>query len=228
MIATNAYGDPLLDVHGEPVPLTYKEEYEFQGGDARYRDINNDGKIDLLDVVYLGDSNPDFIGSFGFNYNWKNFNLNTMFFYRLGYQIVNEVALNTEGMLNKDNQSKAVLRRWRTPPQPGEELPSNILPRAYLFHPANNLGSNRYVEDGSFLRLNNIALSYQFPKRITQKLRLNVFQISMNMRKIMTITNYSGQDPEVSQKGSDPFWIGTDNARTPPPKVYTLSINIGF
>jgi TonB-linked SusC/RagA family outer membrane protein len=228
VVATNANGNILLDVEGNPLPLTYKEEYEFKGGDAMYRDINHDGKIDLLDVVYLGDSNPDFIGSFGFNYDWKNFNLNTMFFYRVGYQIVNEVALNTEGMLDKDNQSKAVLRRWRTPPPEGEELPDNILPRAYLFHPANNLGSNRYVEDGSFLRLNNIALSYRFSKSFTQKLRLSAFQVSLNMRKLLTFTNYSGQDPEVSQQGSDPFWIGTDNARTPPPKVYTLSINIGF
>jgi TonB-linked SusC/RagA family outer membrane protein len=228
VVALNANGEQLMDVYGDPIPLTYNEEYEFKGGDAIYKDVNNDGKIDLLDVVYLGDSNPDFIGSFGFNYEWSRLSFNAMFFYRYGYQIVNEVAINTEGMLGRDNQSKAVLRRWRTPPAPGEELPDNILPRAYLLHPANNLGSDRYIEDGSFMRLNNLSISYRFPQEMAKKLNLNLFQISLNMRKLLTITNYSGQDPEVSQKGSDPFWIGTDNANTPPPKVFTLSINIGF
>lgn len=224
VIATNSNGDPLLDVLGNPIPLTYREEYEFQGGDAIYADINHDGKIDILDVVYLGDSNPDFIGSFGLNYSWKKLSVNTQFFYRIGYHIVNEVALSTEGMLNKDNQSKAVLHRWRTQ---GQDEP-DLIPRAYLYHPANNLGSDRYVEDGSFMRLNSLSISYQLNQNVVKRLKLRLFQVSLNMRKLMTFTNYSGQDPEISQKGTDPFWFGTDNAKTPPPKSFTLSINIGF
>jgi hypothetical protein len=172
----------------------------------------------------LGDSNPDFIGSFGINYKWKKLAISTQFFYRIGYEIVNEVALNTEGMLNKDNQSKAVLQRWRTP---GQDEPG-MLPLAYLFHPSNNLGSDRYVEDGSFLRLNNLTISYQLRQDLVKKLNLKMLQLSINMRKLATFTNYSGQDPEISPKGSDPFWFGTDNAQTPPPKSFTISINVGF
>jgi TonB-linked SusC/RagA family outer membrane protein len=224
VVATNVNGDILLDVNGDPIPLTYRDEYQFKGGDAIYADINHDGKIDILDVVRLGDSNPDFIGSLGLNYSYKSFSLNTMFFYRVGYEIVNEVALSTEGMLNRDNQSKAVLNRWRTP---GQDEPG-MLPRAYLFHPANNLGSDRYVEDGSFLRLNNLTLSYRMNPNLVKRMGLNMLQFSVNMRRLLTLTNYSGQDPEISPKGSDPFWFGTDNARTPPAKIFTLSINVGF
>ncbi len=224
VVSTDANGKPLLDAKGNPVPLSHKEEYEFEGGDAKYYDVNHDGKIDILDAIYLGDSNPDFIGGFGFNFGWKNFDLSSQFFFRTGYQIVNEVALNTEGMLNKDNQSKAVLRRWRKQGMDEE----NLLPRAYLFHPANNLGSDRYVEDGDFLRLNNLTLSYRLDKDFVQRFGLNTFQVSLNMRKIATFTNYTGQDPEVSQSGSDPFWFGTDNARTPPSRSYTLSVNVRF
>jgi TonB-linked SusC/RagA family outer membrane protein len=224
VVASNAAGEPLLDVIGEPIPLTFKEEYRFKGGDAIYNDINHDGKIDILDVVYLGDSNPDFIGSLGLNYSWNNLSFNFQFFYRIGYEIVNQVAISTEGMLNKDNQSKAVLWRWR---KTGQNEPGT-LPRAYLYHPANNLGSDRYVEDGSFVRLNNVSISYQLKSQIIKRLRLNMLQFSLNMRKLMTFTHYTGQDPEISPSGTDPFWFGTDNAKTPPPKAFTLSINIGF
>jgi hypothetical protein len=224
VVARNADGEPMLDVTGNPIPLTYKEEYRFKGGDAIYRDVNHDGKIDILDVIYLGDSNPDFIGSLGLNYTWRNLSVNMQIFYRIGYEIVNQVALSTEGMLNKDNQSKAVLWRWR---EPGQDYPGT-LPRAYLYHPANNLGSDRYVEDGSFVRLNNVSITYHLGPKIIKRLRLDMLQFSLNMRKLLTLTNYSGQDPEISPSGTDPFWFGTDNAKTPPPKAFTLSINIGF
>lgn len=224
VVARDAEGNLLLDVIGNPVPLSYKEEYRFKGGDAIYQDVNYDGKIDILDAVYLGDSNPDFIGGWGMNMNWKDWSLSTQFFFRTGYQIVNEVALTTEGMLNRDNQSKAVLNRWRKQGMDEEGL----LPRAYMFHPANNLGSDRYVEDGDFMRLNKLALGYQFDKDVVGRFGLNLLEISLSMRRIATLTNYSGQDPEVSQSGSDPFWFGTDNARTPPPKTYTLNINVRF
>lgn len=224
VVARDAEGNILLDVVGNPVPLSYKEEYRFKGGDAIYQDVNYDGKIDILDAVYLGDSNPDFIGGWGMNMNWKDWSFSTQFFFRTGYQIVNEVALTTEAMLNRNNQSKAVLSRWRRQGMDEEGL----LPRAYMFHPANNLGSDRYVEDGDFMRLNKLAIGYQLDKDIVGGFGLNLIEISLSMRRIATFTNYSGQDPEVSQAGSDPFWIGTDNARTPPPRTYTLNINVRF
>jgi TonB-linked SusC/RagA family outer membrane protein len=225
VVAVNADGDVLLDIYGEPVPLSYKDGfYEFAGGDAIYEDVNHDGQIDLNDVVYLGDSNPSTMGGFGTAITWKQFYLSAQFQYRTGFQIVNRVALNAEGMRNKNNQSKAVLHRWT---YQGQDFPG-MLPRAYMWHPANNLGSDRYVEDGDFLRLNYLTLSYALPREICQRLNINALDIALTMRKLLTITNYSGQDPEVPQISDDPFWIGADNARTPPSKAFTLSVALGF
>lgn len=224
VVATNADGTPILDANGNSVPLSFMGTYNFQGGDAKYEDMNNDGVIDLNDVVYLGASNPDFFGGFGGGVNWKDFRMNFQFLYRTGYQIVNEVAMVTEGMLDKNNQSKAVLHRWRVEGQSEEDM----LPRAYLGHPANNLGSDRYVENGDFIRLNNLSFRYSMDRKVINKLGLNSLDIALTMRKLLTLTRYSGQDPEIPQDSSDPFWFGTDQARTPTPKFYTLSFAIGF
>ena len=177
-----------------------------------------------MDAVYLGDSNPDFMGGFGGTLTWKSFLVSAQFHYRTGFDIVNEVALRAEGMLDRNNQSKAVLHRWRVQ----EQDEPDMIPRAYRGHEANNLGSDRYVEAGDFLRLNNLSLRYRLPKPLAKRIRLNAVDIALNMRKILTITNYSGQDPEIPAIGDDPFWFGTDKARTPTPKAYTLSIAIEF
>ena len=224
VVALTKEGNILRDVNGNPVPLTYLGTYRFQGGDAIYEDINHDGVIDLLDVVYLGDSNPDFIGGFGSMFKWKNLTLSANFHYRLGFEIVNEVAMNTEGMLDKNNQSKAVLHRWR---RQGQDEPG-MLPSAYMDHPANNLGSDRYVESGDYLRLSNLVFNYSVDRKIVQRLNMRSVNVALNIRRLFTVTNYSGQDPEIPQSGDDPFWFGTDKARTPVPKAYTLSIDIGF
>jgi len=224
VIATDPAGNVLLDPNGSPVPLTYLGTYTFLGGDAKYEDVNKDGVIDLNDVVYLGDSNPDFYGGLGGVVIWKDFRVSFQFLYRTGFQIVNEIALKTEGMLDKHNQSKAVLHRWRVKGQDEE----GMLPRAYLDHPANNLGSDRYVENGDFIRLNNVTIVYGVNKSVCKRLHIENMDVAVTMRKILTFTNYSGQDPEIPQDSSDPFWFGTDKARTPTPKAFTMSISIGF
>jgi len=134
------------------------------------------------------------------------------------------VAMQTEGMLNRNNQSKATLSRWRVQGQ--DE--AGMLPRAYLNHPANNLGSDRYVEQGDFLRLINFVVAYELKPEICRKLRLRRLSVALSGRKLFTWTRYSGQDPEVGQDASDPFWIGVDQAKTPPPRILTLSISAGF
>lgn len=223
-VARDVNGNIRVDANGEPIPMRYASGYEFTAGDAIYEDTNYDGVIDINDVVYLGDSNPEYTGGFGFRGRWKQLTLSTHFLYRTGFDIVNEIASQTEGMLDKNNQSKAVLHRWRKEGDNAE----GVLPRAFLDHPANNLGSSRYVEDGTFLRLNNVSLSYQFSPSLASKLRLDNLELGLNLRKIWTLTNYSGQDPEISQNIDDPFWFGTDNGITPPPNVYSAFLNIMF
>lgn len=223
-IATDAEGNKLYDSEHNPIPLTYKGTYIFKGGDAKYEDVNKDGKIDLNDVVYIGDSNPDFIGGFGTTLRYKNWDLSFQFHYRIGFDIINMIALQTEGMDGRNNQSKAVLSRWRTE---GQNQPG-LLPRAYMEHPANNLGSDRYVEAGDFMRLNNVKFGYQFSQELCRKLNLQSASFTVSARKLFTFTNYSGQDPEVGQNAADPFWIGADYANTPPPKMVTISLAVGF
>jgi len=223
-VAHNADGSVKLDPYGNPIPMNYNGIYQFEGGDAIYQDINYDGTIDLDDVVYLGDSNPDFAGGFGFNVAYKGLQFNAQFLYRYGYQIVNEVALKAESMSNKDNQSTAVLHRWRVS---GDDFP-NMIPRAYQGHPANNLGSDRYVEDASFLRLNNVALNYTFSKRVVQAMHLRNLRVGVQARKLMTFTGYTGQDPEVRIKKEDALWFGKDTGTVPPPIIVAFNIAVGF
>jgi len=223
-LARDANGNIIRDNEGNPLPMNYLGTYVFRGGDAIYEDINHDGRIDLNDVVYIGDSNPDFIGGFGTTMNYKNLDMALAFHYRLGFDIVNQVAVDTEGMNDRNNQSKAVLSRWRVQGQDEE----GMLPRAYLNHPANNLGSDRYVEPGDYLRLINMKLGYRVPNRICERMNIRSVNLAFSARKVLTFTRYSGQDPEVGQNASDPFWIGVDRANTPPPKIFTMSIAVGF
>jgi TonB-linked SusC/RagA family outer membrane protein len=223
-VAHNEDGSVKLDPYGSPIPMNYNGIYQFEGGDAIYQDINYDGRIDLNDVVYLGDSNPDFAGGFGCNVKYKSLQFNAQFLYRYGYQIVNEVALKAESMSNKDNQSAAVLNRWRVS---GDDFP-NMIPRAYQGHPANNLGSDRYVEDAGFLRLNNVSLNYTFPMHIVRNLNLRSLTVGIQARKLMTFTNYTGQDPEVQMKREDALWFGKDTGTVPPPIITAFNIAVGF
>lgn len=224
VVARDANGNTLLDAHGNTIPMTYGGVYQFKGGDAKYRDVNHDGKIDLNDVVYIGDSNPDLFGGFSTLVRYKDFSFSCSFHYRMGFDIVNRVAINTQNMNGRNNQSKAVLYRWRVQ---GQDDPG-MLPKAYMNHPANNLGSDRYVEKGDFLRLNNLRIGYRFSKRICDRLGIRNAETYLSGRKLLTFTNYSGQDPEVGQDASNPFWIGEDDAKTPPPKMVTLSFAVGF
>ncbi len=223
-MARDVEGNLLYDNEGNPIPMSYTGTYTFKGGDAIYEDINHDGKIDLNDVVYIGDCNPDFIGGFGTSVRYKNLDITCNFHYRLGFDIINGVAIETEGMNNRNNQSKAVLSRWRVQGQDEE----GMLPRAYMNHPASNLGSDRYVEDGDYLRLINVIIAYRLKREWCERLRLRNLSFALSGRKLMTFTNYSGQDPEIGQDASDPFWIGVDEANTPPPKMITFSVSIGF
>ncbi|MFC2111639.1 SusC/RagA family TonB-linked outer membrane protein [Bacteroidota bacterium] len=225
--AVDQDGNVRVDANGEKIPMAFTDGTRFQGGDAKYQDVNYDGIIDINDAQYLGDSNPEFIGGFGANMSWKALRASFQFVYRTGFDIMNEIAMDTEGMLNRHNQSKAVLNRWRREGQgAGGEY---ILPRAYYLHPANNLGSDRFVEPGDFLRLNNVTVTYGFRNNnFTRRLNIDALEVSVNLRKVLTWTNYSGQDPEIPQRMEDPFWFGTDNGLTPTPRIYSLIFNLRF
>ena len=222
--AYDANGNMLLDVKGNALPMSYKNRsYIFNGGDPIYNDINHDGTIDILDAVYLGDSNPDIIGGFGANLRLGQWSFSTQFFLRYGFDIVNKTALSTESLNDKNNASKAALYRWRWNGMDEQ----GMIHRAMLNHPASSLGSDYYVEDGSFLRLNTISIKYELPSELCKKLNIKRSYFSVNARRLLTFTRYSGQNPEVPL-GNDYFYFGVDNATTPVSKLVTGTLFVQF
>jgi len=223
-IARDKNGDVLYDANGVPIQMSYMEVYNFQAGDAIYADINHDGKIDIMDAVYIGNSSPGFSGGFGATLKYKQFTTAFQFHYRLDFDIVNQTAIELEGMNNRNNQSTAVLRRWRRDGQDEQ----NMIPRAYMDHPANNLGSDRYVEAGDFLRLGSFKIDYRLNNRLAKTFNLDNMNIGVHIRNLVTFTRYTGQDPAVSQNETDPFFMGLDRARTPVPVIYMFVFNAIF
>lgn len=227
LIARDKNGNQILDPNGRPITMVYdynKVNYEFQLGDARYEDINHDGNINAADVVLLGDANPDFTGGFGQEYRYKNFSFRYNFYFRYGNEIINRNKINGEKMINFDNQTKAVLKRWR---KPGDETD---IPRALLGYGYNYLGSDRFVEDGSFLRLKYISLSYNVPIKICRKFKLESVRLSSTINNLLTFTNYTGQDPEININTKDGtfYTVGYDDSNTPVAKSVTFNLHVEF
>ena len=224
-IAIDNEGKVLMSSTGEPVRQVYNfkdgsSTYKFQGGDAIYEDINNDGQINSLDIVYLGNSNPKVSGGFGFNFFWgSNWSLKTSFSYRAGVKVVNSAKMGLEQMFNAYNQSSAVNWRWR---KNGDV--TNI-PRAMYDTGYNFLGSDRYVEDASFIRMSYIQLVYNFNKKLLKALGMRRLQLSISGQNLFCWSKYSGTDPEHS---AGAWGIAYDNSQTPRSKSVTMNINVGF
>ena len=228
-VALTADGRVILDDAGDPVRMMYNytndgtgKNYKFKGGDAIYEDINNDGNINALDIVYLGSSLPKLTGGFGFNLNYNRWKLNAQFNYRIGNKILNLARLDTEAMINNNNQSQAVNYRWR------KEGDITNIPRAMYGKGTNynTLVSDRFVEDGSFLRLNYLQLSYSFdPKAVKKAIGLNGLRFYASANNLFCLTKYTGVDPEI---GYGSYGAATDTGQTPRSKSYTLGITVDF
>jgi TonB-linked SusC/RagA family outer membrane protein len=207
--------NPLTMIMGGP------SGYVFEGGDARYVDQNYDGKIDELDLVYLGDLNPKYMGGFGPRLQYKSFIVNTFFFFKIGQKIINQTMMDTEKMYNYDNQSMATNWRWR------REGDITDIPRALYNTGYNWLGSDRFVEDGSYLRLKSVSLSYVVNERLSGRLNTNDIRIFVTAYNLFTLTGYSGQDPDVAPP-TRPDSLPKDISKTPPARRFMLGVNIGF
>jgi hypothetical protein len=226
-IATDKDGNKIYDANNNPVKMVYNYpavNYEFQPGDAKYEDINFDGNINYMDVVYLGDANPDFTGGFGSTVRYKGLSFNLYFYGRYGNEIINQTKMYGENMFSYDNQTTATLRRWR---KPGDETD---IPRALIGYGYNWLGSDRFVDDGSFLRLKYITLSYTFPSELINKIHLSGLRTSVTINNLMTFTNYLGQDPEININSRDGtiYTVGIDQSNTPRAKEVTFNFSISF
>ena len=227
-VATNADGNVIVDGQGNPVRMMFNytndatgRNYRFNGGDAIYKDVNNDGQINALDIVYLGSSLPKLTGGFGFSVNYGSWRLTTQFTYRVGNKILNRARLHAEAMTGNDNQSQAVNYRWR------KEGDITSIPRAMYGNNSNynTLISDRFVEDGSYLRMGYAQVSYNISRKIVRHLGLNRASLYFSANNPFVLTKYSGVDPDISSGGYSP---AIDNAQTPRSRSYTLGITVGF
>ena len=212
----------ILDENNMTKPMMFcagSVNYEFRGGDAMYDDINHDGQINELDIVYLGSSLPKFTGGFGFKLNFGRLTWNNQFNFRYGNKIINQARMRAENMYSNNNQSRAVNWRWRV------EGDITEIPRALYQHGYNWLGSDRFVEDGSFIRLNYSQLSYSLGPKILKKWGLTQLSFYISANNLFCLTKYSGADPEV---GYGSMGIVYDGAKTPRAKSFTGGITIQF
>lgn len=215
-------GNVVRDANGNPLYMTFgygTANYRFRGGDAIYEDVNHDGTIDELDIVYLGNCNPKFYGGFGFTVRWKNLSVNAFFNFRTGNKIVNYARMWSENMYTNNNQSIAVNWRWR------KEGDLTDMPRALYQYGYNWLGSDRFVEDGSFLRFKYLTFNYEFPKTLCEKIKLSQINTYLTLNNLCTWTKYSGVDPEISP---NQYGIAEDRSNTPRSQYFTLGITVGF
>ncbi|WP_231425167.1 SusC/RagA family TonB-linked outer membrane protein [Pedobacter sp. Leaf250] len=224
-IALDENGNQIIGPNGQQIFMRFAYpsiDYVFQPGDAIYEDINHDGNIDYKDIVYLGNGNPNLTGGFGTAITFNgNLRFGANFTYRTGYQIINGTKINTTSMNGFNNQSTAVLRRWRA------EGDITDMPRAAFATGYNFLGSDRYVEDGSYLRLRSITLKYDFNKNLLKRIGMKGLSANIMMENILTFTKYTGQDPEVPVRLST-FSTVVDNSTTPPIKTITLGLTANF
>ena len=227
-VVVNEKGELIRDANGQPKRMMFNytndatgRNYNFNGGDAIYDDANNDGNINALDICYLGSSLPKLTGGFGFSFNYGEWRLTTQFTYRVGNKILNLARLDLESMIYNDNQAQAVNYRWR------KEGDITTIPRAMHgeYTAFNSLVSDRYVEDGSYLRMSYAQLSYALKKQQLKWIGLNRISFYASINNPFVITKYSGVDPDISQSGYAP---AIDRAQTPRSRSYTLGVTVDF
>ena len=215
--ARDADGNVMKDISGNAIVMR-NGTATIAPGDALYEDINHDGVINQYDIVYLGNSNPRFTGGAGVNVSYKQFKLSAIFYGRYGQDVVNSTRLNNESMRGIDNQSTAVLRRWRN------EGDQTDIPRALYGEGYNTLGSDRFVEDASYLRLKSLSFNYRLPKKIIQRWGFSNIDVYVTGYNLFTWTKYTGQDPEVKTENT----YARDSATTPASIQLVAGFNLSF
>ena len=197
----------------------YQEDGYTEEGAIRFRDLNGDGEINESDKTYIGDPNPDFFYGINSNMTYKGFQLDVFFQGTKGNDILNVSAISSTMDYGQGlNMPEEVLLDHWTPQNTDAKYPA--ISRGSVARV-----SDRFVENGSYFRMKNIMLAYNFPikeSKFMQSLRLYV-----SGQNLLTITDYSWWDPEVNSKGSDNR-LGIDHFSYPIPKSYTIGLNATF
>jgi len=216
-------------------------------GDWLFKDNNPDGVIDENDRVNLGSPLPLFTGGFGNTFTYKNFDLNLYFTYSYGNKVMNWLRVtmdNPNTTTNKFRRASNYAKIALINEKGSEDDIYNVyVASAGRWMPRMSAGdvndndriSSLYIEDGSYLRLQNLSLAYRLPQKWMDKVRIASARLSLNIQNVFTLTKYTGYDPEVgmtmdqySTSGQDALMNGIDTGRYPSPRIFTLGLNVGF
>jgi TonB-linked SusC/RagA family outer membrane protein len=187
-------------------------------GELIYRDVNHDGKLSTSDRTYIGDPNPDFTYGMTNTVTYKGIALSVLLQGCYGNDIFNASRMETEGMYDGKNQSTVVLGRWQVPGQ------ITSVPKAGF----KMYNSSYFVEDGSYLRVKDITLSYNLPSKLLSKWGITKVQPYITATNLITFTDYSGMDPEVNQWGNSGSVQGIDWGTYPQSKSFIFGLNVEF
>mgnify|MGYP000861902399 CR=1 FL=1 len=210
-------------------------------GDYIFEDINGDGKINNEDETFIGNPLPDFTYGIGNTFSWKGFDLTIFFSGSYGNDVINynrrfieDVRSNSNLLTSAANYAQLGVIDKNLP---ADDFRNLYVTNASVTHlprlsasstNANNRMSDLYIEDGSYLRLQNISLSYTLPKNIVRKIKLENVKVYMNLQNVYTWTKYDGFDPEVGAMYGDALMTGLDYGRYPSPRIYTFGLNVSF
>lgn len=229
IIRTQDELDASLPQFGNP-----KDEIHTWLGDVRYKDINGkdengkltgkpDGKIDEADMTYIGSPIPDFTFGFTNTLNYKNFDLSLFLQGSYGAEIFNYLKWQLTSLNNTYyNQLTDVLDRYTA------ENPNGSLPRFTVTNANNTYISDRYIEDGSYLRIQNLTIGYRLPVNIISKVKMSSLRFYLSAQNIYTFTKYSGYDPEIGSYDNDILLMNVDQGHYPNPRTITFGVNVEF
>lgn len=187
-------------------------------GELMYRDVNGDGMISSSDRTYIGDPNPDFTFGLTNTFSWKGLNLSILIQGSYGNDIYNVNRMETEGMYDGKNQTTRTLERWRVPGQ------MTSVPKAgFELH-----NSTYFLEDGSYLRVKDVSLSYDVPRKLIGRYGLTKLMPYLSLTNLLTLTKYKGMDPEVNQYGNSGSVQGIDWGTYPLCKSFSLGLKVEF
>jgi TonB-dependent starch-binding outer membrane protein SusC len=204
-----------------------KKYYQAQStaaGDIKFIDQNGDGFIDDNDRVFIGSPHPDFTFGFTNTFNYKNFDLSIFLYGSQGSEIYNYSRSRTEGLSDLfPNQSKNVVNRWSI------DNPSATMPRFALGDPNNNKRvSDRFIEDGSYIRIQNVSFGYIVPSSLLKKSFVKKVKVYGSAQNLYTFTKYQGFDPELGSYNQRASLTNLDDGHYPTPRTITLGINAEF
>ncbi|MFD2932808.1 TonB-dependent receptor [Spirosoma flavum] len=219
------YGYKQLGIFQNQADLdSHPHDVTSHPGDVRYADTDGDGKITANDRTILGNNQPDFLYGFTNSFSYKGFDLNVTIQGTQGGKILNLGRRYFDNMEGNQNQMTTALHRWRSESDPGD----GITPRANERSTGNNNAiSSRWVEDASYLRIQNVSLGYRLPTALLSRAKIQQLRIYVSAQNLHTFTKYLNYSPEVSNYES-PLSAGIDYGAYPLARTLTFGISAGF